>query len=1130
MPTSLYSLQGHVALVGVLVLSNGCWTDGIGLGSDALDPVPPPASSACAPMPSVDGAASDDAWVGPAVPIAEQLLGSGANPQASFQAYWSDTSLVLLVQSSDRSLSTDSTDPWDDSSVEVYVDANNDDSGRPLLQDDFQFVARCSDGPVWERLGRTAGVEAVCSAGDGYTMEILIPWALLGVQARSLLSIGLDVGINVDSNGGDRDDQWMWSGTSDNWQDTEAYGSAQLLDGCTVALHAFGEPNGVSGTDPGDPGSDPGTTTGIDPGSGAGGAGGGSTVGDTGTGGAGGTVIDTGIADVPSIACSGGMTLTVPSHTSSSVSLAWSGASTGLTVQLAAEPASSTTAALPSPKTLATLTSGSSYVVTGLAAGTDAFLRVATSSAACNAHVRLAGGPRSALDTPLREVHGFGASVLQLVLANPATVFGSSSSNLGASWQGGTWSVQRADGRNIDVVAVYRHSIPVGQPSYPEGYEQWGDDNVVDVDHRIFLQLAEAIGSREVLHVAHSGDSGTALDVLVPFSDRYLETPLVQVNQVGYNPRAARRYAYVSGWMGDGGAVSLGNLPATAEVLVEPLDGLAARRVALSGLAITVRSANDSDSGGEVRQIDLSSLPAAEGVRYRVRIPGVGVSFPTAVSEEAAFKAFYAVWRGMFHNRWCGDLAPAYTEWTRPADHCSAYFVQAGVTLGFFPESTPQTDLRAVVGGHHDAGDFDIRPYHVVVAQYLMRAYEMDPTRFADGQLNIPESGNGIPDVLDEALWSVAGWVALQNPDGSVRSGVESYRHPAGYYYANEDELPWWTHDPLVWHTAYTAGLFAQAAYLVQPFDRSRADDLTTRARSAYSWAKERSAPVEYLLYGASELYRLTGEASFKADYETYWANIDTWGRGAFDNLEPATSIYPGSFATYTPAMADFVMGYYNATDPDPAIEAVTLAQMTERADAAADRVLASSFAHRNGRPGGPDWGGATSTGRHVDIIYQRLQLGGLTAQKRQDYVDALSLSADWVLGCNPASYSFITGLGSRSPEEPLHTDSLAFIKDQNMPPVPGIPVYGPVASFPGAYYYQAVGAGYYPAFNEQPLGYHLSDNRTAVNMSEFTIWESQAPTAELFAALVADGMRAPASWNPGGSEHRSTLPGHSAE
>ena len=59
-----------------------------------------------------------------------------------------------------------------------------------------------------------------------------------------------------------------------------------------------------------------------------------------------------------------------------------------------------------------------------------------------------------------------------------------------------------------------------------------------------------------------------------------------------------------------------------------------------------------------------------------------------------------------------------------------------------FDPDTSTDDPRDLRGGHHDAGDFDIRPYHVVVAQYLMRAFEIRPERFSDNQLTLPESGN----------------------------------------------------------------------------------------------------------------------------------------------------------------------------------------------------------------------------------------------------------------------------------------------------------------------------------------------------------------------------------------------------
>jgi hypothetical protein len=39
--------------------------------------------------------------------------------------------------------------------------------------------------------------------------------------------------------------------------------------------------------------------------------------------------------------------------------------------------------------------------------------------------------------------------------------------------------------------------------------------------------------------------------------------------------------------------------------------------------------------------------------------------------------------------------------------------------------------------------------------------------------LNIPESGNGIPDILDEAAYAVDAWKSTQRPDGAVSSWIE---------------------------------------------------------------------------------------------------------------------------------------------------------------------------------------------------------------------------------------------------------------------------------------------------------------------------------------------------------------------
>ena len=302
------------------------------------------------------------------------------------------------------------------------------------------------------------------------------------------------------------------------------------------------------------------------------------------------------------------------------------------------------------------------HTIEKLAASADVFIQVAVSAggrvlAAGDAHARLPGGPGAELKTPVREIHLAAPNIIEIVMANPEVksfsgANGSLSGYTGADLQAGPWNVRRQSGEALAVMRVHRHSVPVGQRYYELGYGTNTHDDLIDVDHHIYLVLAAPLKSGEIYRI--EGPLGT--DVLLPFSDRYIETPSIQLNQVGYCPRASRRYAYVSGWLGDGGALPLANFPKTAEVLVEPVDAMLPRTAAKTNLAVVVRSPQDEDAGCEVREIDLSSVPPAEGTVFRVRLPGIGVSWPTQVSETAVFKAFYTMARGLYHNRRDRDL------------------------------------------------------------------------------------------------------------------------------------------------------------------------------------------------------------------------------------------------------------------------------------------------------------------------------------------------------------------------------------------------------------------------------------------------------------------------------------------
>ncbi|MCF6286492.1 MAG: choice-of-anchor D domain-containing protein, partial [Candidatus Hydrogenedentes bacterium] len=603
--------------------------------------------------------------------------------------------------------------------------------------------------------------------------------------------------------------------------------------------------------------------------------------------------------------------------TSSSVRLSWArlDQAASVRVYLGPEPSATANADLPLQTLLDTLASdATTYTALDLAPAVDVFfhIEVLDSGSAVlaegNAYAHTVGGPLAVLDNPVREIHLVAPNVLQVIVANDAVHSFSLRSDVsdggidrivgdtGEDLQAGSWSITRNDGSPIGITSIYRQSVPTGTPYYESGVDvDLGATtgllrlNLIDLDHQLYFVLEEPVGNREILTVLgpeitretmsfdfEIGQETFQPSFILPFSDRHLETTVIQVNQVGYSPIATERYAYISGWMGDGGPLSLTGFPSQASVLVDDENALLRRTEAVTGLLITERSAMDNDSGTEVREIDLSTVPAAEGVVYRVYIPGVGVSFPTQVSETAVFKAFYVSARGLFFNRWGRDLKPEWTEWSpRPPDHPFVFTADTGDFLlerTAFTENTPQTGQRTLAGGHHDAADYDIRGQHFLVPLYLMRIYELHPETFLDSQLAIPESGNGIPDLLDEILWSLSAWEQLQEEDGGVRGGVESFAHPSLINFADLDALPYWTFTRSAYHTMRVAGLFAQAARLVEPFEPDKSAELLGRAVAAYQYAMANGvteATTGPPMYAARELYRMTGEAEYRDVFES---------------------------------------------------------------------------------------------------------------------------------------------------------------------------------------------------------------------------------------------------------------------
>ena len=77
-----------------------------------------------------------------------------------------------------------------------------------------------------------AGAQArLVAGGAGYVMEIVIPMSQLGITVANGRQFGLEMQINDDDDGGDRDTKLAWwSTTDDTWRYPSLFGTAVLND------------------------------------------------------------------------------------------------------------------------------------------------------------------------------------------------------------------------------------------------------------------------------------------------------------------------------------------------------------------------------------------------------------------------------------------------------------------------------------------------------------------------------------------------------------------------------------------------------------------------------------------------------------------------------------------------------------------------------------------------------------------------------------------------------------------------------------------------------------------------------------------------------------------------------------
>jgi hypothetical protein len=190
---------------------------------------------------TVDGALDEPYWALRSN-VTKSITGS-SNNSVSFGTLSDTQNLYVGVRVLDADLKKDSTQPYQDDSVEIYLDADHN-QGAAYDSKDHQITLRWHDS-VMTMIGAMDNVQfAQKDINGGYSVELAIPWASLQITPARDITLGLDVGINDDDghNSGNRDNQMMWNGTADNWRNTSAFGNL-LIHNLSLALPDNSEPD-----------------------------------------------------------------------------------------------------------------------------------------------------------------------------------------------------------------------------------------------------------------------------------------------------------------------------------------------------------------------------------------------------------------------------------------------------------------------------------------------------------------------------------------------------------------------------------------------------------------------------------------------------------------------------------------------------------------------------------------------------------------------------------------------------------------------------------------------------------------------------------------------------------------------
>ncbi len=656
--------------------------------------------------------------------------------------------------------------------------------------------------------------------------------------------------------------------------------------------------------------------------------------------------------------------------------------------------------------------------------------------------------------------------------------------------------------------SVFRKTKPTDKTQTGPHQVQW------PLRHVLYLKLPHDLQPGSHYHVRFP--NGRLADLDFHYQPQANHSEAVHVSQLGFRPDDPVKVGFLSTWMGNGGGLSYPD-GLTFWLIDHETD-----QPVFEGKTILSKATNDPEDTNDrnytltdVYLLDFSTFD--QPGQYRACVEQIGCSFDFPIQSNAWQSAYVTSVRGLYHQRSGIELGPPYTNVIRPRP----FHPDDGVVV--YQSTVPLMDTRNGLsakgpeannfdrlvsgqtdqmvpdawGGYFDAGDWDRRIQHLEVARLLLELAELFPDHaggFVDLDLNIPESENDIPDLVDEALWGIDFFRRLQTSDGGIRGGIESSAHPRYGETSWQESLTVLAYAPDIWSSYIYASVSARAAAWLQPRFPDRALVYQESALQAMEYAEaelthHQGEPFHHSIpdhrnLAALELFRLTGESRWHELFLSTTVFTD-----------PSREVYEWKHHQHRDAA--FLYARLDHPEIDPEVQANAIQALIREADVVAEFGQGTAFKWTKYHPGEPvGWGGSLGSPKAISL------LRAYAVTDQENYLEAAILATQFAAGANPDNLVYTTGLGQRSPQNPLVVDQRVMGHD----PPPGITVYGPLdlVRFSNFWTVDWLREVTFPDPVEWPTSEAYFDVYFFPPVTEFTVMQTIGPTAYTWGYLAA--------------------------